>query len=105
MSEETIVRWVNSGYPHLRRALGFEPWFFPEGQMGTLAEKLGDGGVVSLAGSVLPAGETIAALRRAPDPAGIHAHVWEQGIGSWAPIGDAGPAIEALMAAGGWALC
>jgi hypothetical protein len=96
MAEQTLTRWLKTGYPHIKAGCGLPPWVLPERSLSRVTEEVGDAGILKV-GRPLGLAGGLDWLKEAPDPATVSPEAWQEAVKQRQSLSQFGRCIGAFL--------
>jgi hypothetical protein len=97
MREGLLTRYIEFGFPRLRRIAGLPDGLMPD--FGNVARQLGDEAMLEIAAPLGLGDRLKSLLAQAPEPGSLPVEMWQESIGCWQAINQALPVTMALLRA------
>jgi hypothetical protein len=97
MKEGPLTRYMEAGFPHLKRMSRLPGWLVPD--VTEVARELGDQAMLKLAKPLGLSDRLGAFLAQAPEADSLPSDIWQQSIASWQPVRQVLPVTMALLRA------
>jgi hypothetical protein len=100
-SEKEIVRWLQTGYPHLKNESGLPAWVLPEHSFARITNELGDENIMELSQPLRFADGLQDLIDQAPDPETVPPEMWQMSLKLWPACSQVRPVVDTCLDAAG----
>jgi len=91
------VKWLKTGYPHLKEESGLPKWVLPHYSFSRITDELGDYRILEMSQPLSFADGVEDLFEKAPDPETVPVEAWRSTVMCWPPLLQVRPMVEAYL--------
>jgi len=100
-SEKEIVRWLQTGYPHLKEESELPAWVLPEHSFTRITDELGDASILELSQPLHFTDGLQELIDQAPEPDKVPPEMWQTALKLWPACSQVKPVVDTCLDAAG----
>ncbi len=97
MKTKKVTKWLQNGYPHLKKESGLPTWVVPEHSFARITEEVGDESILEMYKPLGLADVIEELLETAPDPGTVPPEMWQTAIKLWPPHSQVRPVVSVSL--------